>query len=161
VAVLAPPSLQKLHLVFAIVTIGRIHSAELVSRRRSVIVSVVLFRRFVVFAVGSTLFGAANAADERPIRKIVSELRRFQGGANQEMDVPPRVAANLTALKHALRDVIVDVASSPDAAKVAADVLGARVVERLEREDVPSVTTGSSVRSRESSSGGRPSIRRG
>lgn len=98
---------------------------------------VILFRCLVLFAAGSTLLATASAANERPIRKIVSELRRFQGGANQEMDVPPRVAANLTALKHALRDVIVDVAASSDAVKVAADVLGTRVIERIEGEDVP------------------------
>lgn len=80
---------------------------------------------------------AADAENERPIAEIVSGLRRFQVGADQEMDVPPRVAAELTELKHALRDVVIEVAASPDAPKVADDVLAARVVERLEREDVP------------------------
>ena len=99
--------------------------------------AVVLFRRLALLAVGSTLLATARAANERSIREIVSELRRFQVESNQEMEVPPRVAANLTGLKHALRDVVIDVAASPDAAEVAADALGARVVERLEREDVP------------------------
>jgi hypothetical protein len=91
----------------------------------------------VMFAAGSTLLTIASAAGDRPIRQVVSELRRFQGAADREMDVPPRVRANLTALKHALRDVIVEVAASPDALTVATEVLNARVVERLEREGVP------------------------
>jgi len=100
-------------------------------------VGVILFRCLVLFAAGSILLSAASTAHERPIRRIVSELRRFQAGAHREMDVPPRVAANLTSLKHALRDVIVDIAASPDAVNVATDVLVGRVVEHLEREDVP------------------------
>lgn len=80
---------------------------------------------------------AATVASRRSIRDIVSQLRRFPDESRSETDVPPAVSRNLTELKHALRDLIVEVAGAPNATVTEPDALAALVIERLEREDVP------------------------
>jgi hypothetical protein len=100
---------------------------------------VAILLRCSILLAGACLFSAtaypANPPDS--VRHIVSELRRFPVDPDDADDVPQPVATNLTRLKHALRDLIVDVVAAPDAVKSAPDVLAARVTERLEEEDVP------------------------
>ena len=80
----------------------------------------------------------------RSVRDIVSELRRFPTDPDKdaEGEVPPAVARNLKALKHGLRDMIVQTLAAPAAASQKPDVLAAEVIERLKREDVPVGDTG-------------------
>lgn len=80
----------------------------------------------------------------RSVRDIVSELRRSHTDPDKdaEEDVPPVVARNLKALKHGLRDMIVQTLAAPTAVSKKPDVLAAEVIEQLKREDVPVGDTG-------------------
>jgi len=83
-------------------------------------------------------------APSRSIRDIVSELRRFHTDPDKdaEGEVPPAIARNLKALKHGLRDMIVQTLATPAAVSQKPDALAAEVIERLKREDVPVGDTG-------------------
>jgi hypothetical protein len=81
---------------------------------------------------------AATAAS-RSIREIVSELRRFHDESHDGVNGPlsPAVVRNLTALKHGLRDVIVETVAAQNTANVDPNALTAQMIDYLEREDVP------------------------
>lgn len=51
--------------------------------------------------------------------------------------VPPDVAANLTALKHALRDLVIAAAAAPGAIETSAESLTANVINQVEDAGVP------------------------
>jgi len=53
------------------------------------------------------------------------------------VDVPRPVSQNLTALKHGLRNLIGEVVGARDSASADARTLEARVIARLENEDIP------------------------
>jgi hypothetical protein len=78
-----------------------------------------------------------RTARSRSIRDIVSELRRFHGDENRDSEVPPEVSRNLQALKHGLRDMIIQTLSEPNSATTEPNILATEVIEHLEREDVP------------------------
>jgi hypothetical protein len=101
--------------------------------------TVAILLRCSILLAGACLFSATAYPATPPdsVRHIVSELRRFPVDPDNADAVPQPVATNLTRLKHALRDLIVDVVAAPDAVKSAPDVLAARVIERLEGEGVP------------------------
>jgi len=100
---------------------------------------VAILLRCSILLAGACLLSVTAYSTNPPdsVRHIVSELRRFPVGSGDDAAVPQPVATNLTRLKHALRDLIVRVVAAPDAVKSAPEVLAARVIERLEGEDVP------------------------
>jgi TonB family protein len=75
-----------------------------------------------------------QVATPAAIRDIVARLRHVpaDGGA-----VPPQASADLTALKHSLRDLISQTVGASGAIEAVPEELQARVIEQLEREDVP------------------------
>jgi hypothetical protein len=75
-----------------------------------------------------------HTAAPAAIRDIVTRLRHSTADGR---DVPPDVAADLTALKHSLRDLISETVGAPGAVDVAPNELADRVVAQLEAEDVP------------------------
>ncbi len=81
----------------------------------------------------------ARAAEAAPAGsttwEVVSRLRAFK--PEDSTQVPPAVAGDLTALKHALRDRIVRVAETPGSARTSPRDLTARVIAQLASEDVP------------------------
>jgi hypothetical protein len=90
-----------------------------------------------VLTAAAWMASAAHAAPVVPAtRSIVTRLRHFEV-EEFETDIPPAVARDLTALKHALRDLIVEIAAAPGAAAAPPSMLTARVIARLAREDVP------------------------
>jgi hypothetical protein len=96
---------------------------------------------FLLLLMNASLWGQpspkAAITPSRPIRDIVSDLRRFHGDPDKDWEVPPAVARNLKALKHGLRDMIVQTVAVPAAASQKPDAFAAELVERLRREDVP------------------------
>jgi hypothetical protein len=78
-----------------------------------------------------------RTARSRSIRDIVSELRRFHGEENRDSEVPPEVSRNLEALKHGLRDMIIQTLAEPNSATTEPNALATEVIEHLESEDVP------------------------
>src|SRR5260370_25879160 len=90
-----------------------------------------------VLAAAAWMASAAHAAPVVPAtRSIVTRLRHFEV-EELETDIPPAVARDRTALKPAVRDLIVEVAAAPGAAAAPPSMLTARVIARLAREDVP------------------------
>ncbi|HEV3077590.1 MAG TPA: energy transducer TonB [Thermoanaerobaculia bacterium] len=89
------------------------------------------------FTAAVWMANVAHATSVVPAtRSIVTRLRHFEV-KEFETDVPPTVARDLTALKHALRDLIVEIAGAPGAATAPPSMLTARVIARLASQDVP------------------------
>ena len=95
--------------------------------------------RLLMIIIATCTMGEASLSAQaaRSVHEIVSALRRFEEISGHDVDVPPAVSENLTALKHALRDLIVEIAGAPETVATDPNILAARVVERLGREDVP------------------------
>lgn len=102
------------------------------------IMSKLSFRIFILLSITCCACEVGFASQSgRSIRQIVSELRRYQSTSGDEVDVPPVVSENLTALKHGLRDLIVETVTAPETVTSEPGILAAKVVDRLESEDVP------------------------
>src|ERR1039458_7217680 len=98
------------------------------------------FAALILFLLANTgLLGQPpqRTARSRSIRDIVSELRRFHGEENRDSEVPPEVSRNLQALKHGLRDMIIQTLAEPNSATAEPHALATEVIEQLESEDVP------------------------
>jgi hypothetical protein len=82
-----------------------------------------------------------DAADQgrssQSLREIVTKLRRYEVTLGESTDVPPAISQNLTILKHAVRDLIVEVTGAKDTIETNPEVLTQRVIEELERQDIP------------------------
>ncbi len=102
---------------------------------RKIFVYFLLWQGFIGFICPCD--AAHQGRSSKSLREIVSQLRRYELTLGDSTDVPPAVSQNLIFLKHAVRDLIVEVAGANDTIETDPQVLTHRVIESLERQDIP------------------------